>query len=142
MYVLKREPFKLLFRFDAADALPAVFTPDSQNIVLHNKNLRVQTWNVSSQGLVSTHEVAIPKGLWQTQLSPDGKMLAAYQFNGDLVLYNVETNEAIFTKRKFYTPNFAEYLSWRLTLDLLETSEVNAVNMVFSPDSKDFLAGR
>jgi WD40 repeat protein len=92
--------------------------------------------------MVSVHEVAIPRGLWQTQLSPDGKVLAAYQYNSDLVLYNVETNEAIYTKKKFYIPNFVEVIGWQLTQDLLETNELNALNMVFSPDSKYFLAGR
>lgn len=142
VYVIKREPFSLLFRFDAEEAMPAAFTSDSKFVVVHNENLRVQRWSIDEKSLVSTHEVAIPKGLWQSQLSPDGRILAAYQYNGDLVLYDVASNEEIFKEKNFYLPDFVEYFIWKLTLDLLDLNEVSVVNMVFSPDGKYFLAGR
>jgi hypothetical protein len=35
VFVMSRDPLKILFRFDATDSMPAEFSPDSQHIVFH-----------------------------------------------------------------------------------------------------------
>jgi len=140
--VLQREPFAVLFRIEAEEASPAAFTSDSKTVVVYNKNLRVQKWNIAGKNLISTYEVAIPRGYWQSQISPDGSMLACYEFNGDLTLYNVATNEQIFKEKQFYLPTYGEYYYWKFVLDVLDTNEIPVINMKFSPDGRYFLAGR
>jgi len=140
--VLQREPFSMLFRIDAEDSLPAAFSPDSKSVVVYNKNMRVQKWNIAEKNLISTYEVAVPRGFWQTYISPDGNTLAAYQYNGDLVLYDVASNEQIFRQKEFYIPTYGEYIVWELAMDLLDINEIPAINMKFSPDGRYFLAGR
>ena len=142
VYVVRRSPFALLFQFEAEEAMPASFTPDSKHIIVHNKNLRVQKWSVENKSLASVYEVAVPRGIWQSQISPDGRTLAAFQYDGDLVLYDVESNEELFKEKDFYLPNPLEVFIWQFTLDLLGLNELTVVNMVFSPDGKYFMAGR
>ena len=140
--VLSRQPLAVLFRIDTDNALPANFTPDSKTIVVYNKNLRVQKWSIEEKNAVSTHEVFNRRGYWQSEISPDGNFLACYEYNGDLTVYNVATNEPIFTEKRFYVPGYFEYLIWRWTLDARDENEIPVFNMKFSPDNRYFLAGR
>jgi WD40 repeat protein len=140
--VLSREPFKLLFRIDAADAMPATFTPDSSTIVVYNRNLRVQKWSIAEKSLISTHEVAVPRGYWQAEISPDGNTLASYEYSGDLTLYDVATNEPIFTEKDFYVPTYLEYYVWVFLKENLDLDQLPVINIKFSPDGRYFLGGR
>ncbi|HEX8738139.1 MAG TPA: M48 family metalloprotease [Pyrinomonadaceae bacterium] len=140
--ILSRAPFKLLFRIDAEDALPAAFTPDSSTVVVYNRNLRVQKWSVAEKSLISTHEVAVPRGYWQAEISPDGNTLASYEFSGDLTLYDVATNEPIFREKEFYVPSYLEYYAWTSFMEILELDQLPIFNIKFSPDGHYFLAGR
>jgi WD40 repeat protein len=140
--VLSREPFKLLFRIDAEDAMPATFTPDSSTVVVYNRNLRVQKWSVNDKSLISTHEVAVPRGYWQAEISPDGNTLASYEFSGDLTLYDVATNEQVYREREFYLPTYTEYYLWNFLMQILDLDQLSLINIKFSPDGRYFIAGR
>lgn len=140
--VLRREPLTIIFRVDAENSLPASFTPDSKNIIVYNKNLRVQKWDIANVKLVSTHEIAIPREFWQSYISPDGNTLACYHYNGDLVLYDVATNEEIYKEKGFYIPNYTEYYFWLFAMEVFDLNEISVFNMKFSPDGRYFLAGR
>lgn len=140
--VLRRDPLSVVFRFDVEDAYPASFTGDSKYVVVHTGTLRVQKWSVEDHALVSTNEIAIRDGYWQTKVSPDGRFMACYRYNGDLELYDVATNEVIFKEKGFYLPTWNEYFIWKLTKDLFDLSEYKALSMQFSPDGRYFLAGR
>lgn len=139
--VLKREPFSLLFRIDAPEIKPAGFTPDSKHVVFYNPELRVQKWSVEEKKLVSVNELVVRRTCWQTTLSPDGKLLACYNYGGDLALYDVVTNENVFLEKQFYLPSYLEYYIWLLVKEV-GYEEVEALNMRFSPDGRYFLAGR
>ena len=71
--VLSREPFQPLFRFDAQDALPAQFTPDSQRIVFHTRGLHTEEWSIADRKLIASHELVTKNACLQSKLSPDGR---------------------------------------------------------------------
>jgi hypothetical protein len=75
--VLTREPFAQLFRIDTPDyAYYAKFSPDSREIIFLTENLRVERWSVADQKQLEVDEVVLRKGCLETELSPDGKLLA------------------------------------------------------------------
>jgi WD40 repeat protein len=144
--VLSREPFALLFRIRAIEANDAQFTPDSQNIVFHNSDLRVELWNVAEQKLKTAREMVIRKLPIQTLLSPDGKTLAFLDSELNLNLLDVATGTQIFQKKSFYTPGFLQLfiLSLRNLMNDEDANldEVDWIKMGFSADGKYFVAGQ
>jgi WD40 repeat protein len=144
--VLSREPFALLFRIRALEANDAQFTPDSQNIVFYNTDLRVEIWNVAEQKLKSAREMVMRKHCLQTLLSPDGKTMACLDGELSLNLYDVESGAQTFQKKSFYTPNLFDLIFLRLRMAMQEEDssddEVNWIKMGFSTDGKYFVAGQ
>jgi WD40 repeat protein len=140
--VLTREPFAVHYRVDMEDAFPAGFSMDSKTLIAYNKNRRVQKWDLEKKSLITADEIAMLDGYWQSRISPDGKYLACYRYNGDFLVYEVATNTEIFRKKEFYLPTRSEYFTWRLMRILLDQDEIPAINIEFSPDGKYLLAGR
>lgn len=140
--VVKREPLAVMFQIPAEGSRPASFSQDSTEIVLINTNLHVQRWSVSERKILSDHEVSVPLGYWQTKLSPNGEVLAAYLYSGDIVLYDVRTNNEIFREKDFYLPTLMEYYMWLEAIDGRDDDEATVLTMKFSPDNKYFLAAR
>ena len=56
-----RDPFKSVFRFDAPDAAPAQFSPDSSSVLLLFASVgaspRVERWDIASQKRSEAHEI-------------------------------------------------------------------------------------
>lgn len=144
--VLTREPFKTLFRIAAPEATNAQFTPDSQQIVFYNSDLRIETWNLAEQKMKEVHELFIRNQCVQSQLSPDGKTLACLDGEMTLNLYEVATGTAFFQKKNFYRPDsldiFVRVLNGILNSDDSGDFELDWINMNFSPDSRYFAAGK
>lgn len=140
--ILTKEPLAIVFRFDAEGAYAANFSPDSQEVIVSNENLRIQRWNVVDKALASTRELAIRSGYWQTRVSPDGKYAAVYRYDADLVVYDVETNEEVFREKKFYVPTNWEVYGWQISKSLFDSNEVGALRMQYSPDSRYLIVGR
>ena len=67
--VLTRQPFVPVFHIDAPNANHAHFTPDSQSIVFHTTNLRVEKWSVAEKKLTDVREIVVNKGCLQTKLA-------------------------------------------------------------------------
>jgi WD40 repeat protein len=117
IYVLTRQPFVPLFQIEAPDAAPAQFSPDSNLVVFHNRSLRVETWNIATQKRASAHELIERKGCWQSNLSPDGRILACVEkptqldARADLVLFNVASGEEVFRKTSFGPNSMEVYYS-------------------------------
>ncbi len=140
--VLKRDPLRVLFTIPANDARPAEFSPDSAEIITITQNLYLQRWNIDKRRLVAEHEISIPDGYWQTRVSPTGNVVAAYHYNGDLIIYDIKSGSELFRKKKFYLPRYSEYWTWILAREYTDDSELVLLGMKFSPDGKYLLAGR
>lgn len=140
--ILTREPLAIVFRIDAEEAYAANFSPDSREVIFSNENLRIQRWNVAEKSLVSTRELAIRSGYWQTIVSPDGKYAAVYRYDADLVVYDVATNEEVFREKRFYVPTNWEVFAWQISKSLFVSNEVGALRMQYSPDSRYLIVGR
>lgn len=142
IHVLSRDPFEPLFRIDAPEAHPAQFTPDSQAVVFHNSALRVERWDVTEEQRTDVFELVVLKGCLQTALSPDGKILACYNPDLDLVLYEVASGTQVFLKKTFYQPEtFGEILRWILAL-FDDEGNAQLIHLGFSPDARYFAAGK
>jgi WD40 repeat protein len=145
--VLSRQPLAPLFRIDALDARPAQFTPDSQAIVFHTSNMRVEHWDTAEQKLKNAYEVIVRKSCLQTALSPDGKQISCLDTEFGLNLIEVATSTTIFEKKSFTKPGFIEALSVLLSALLAGddasrgSNEPELINMAFSPDGHYFVAG-
>ena len=144
--VLTREPFKTLFRITAPEATNAQFTPDSQNIVFYNSDLRVENWSVAEQKVIVVNEMFLRTKCVQSVLAPDGKTLACLDGDMNLNLHEVATGNIIFQKKNFYQPSGFDLLSSFLTAlinsDDSDDFEFDWINMEFSPDCRFFAAGK
>ncbi len=140
--VLTREPFKFLFRINISDAKFANFSPDSKFVTLQTYGLRVEKWSIETQQPTLAREVFVRGRCWQSTLSPDGETLICYSSRTHLEIIDVETNDTIIRKEKFYEPSFFEYFAWIFKLSEYDDKEIDAMQMEFSPDGKYFLGGR
>lgn len=77
VFILSRQPLKPVVRFDALDADPVQFTPDSRSVVLlfdaFQASPRVERWDIASQKRVEVHEVYVRDGCLLSKLSPTAK---------------------------------------------------------------------
>lgn len=140
--VLSREPFKFLFRINAEDAKFANFSPDSQYVTFQTYGLRVEKWSVEERKAVSAREVYTLGDCWQSALSPDGNTLVCYSSRTNLDIINVNNNDLLYRREKFYIPSFMEYLNWSIGMSENDEKEIDALQMEFSPNGKYFLGGR
>ena len=143
--VLTREPLATLFRIDAPEAKPALFSPDSKTVVLYTPNLRVELWDIAEQKLQTAYEVVLRKSCVQTAISPDGKVLACLDNDLGLSLAEVATGTILFEKKSFTHFGFSDLFTM-LFAALLSDSEFDVgttefITMSFSPDAHYFVAG-
>jgi len=134
--IVDREEKKLLFRIDAPDAEEAQFSLDSERVVLHDSQLRVEQWSVAKQERISVKEVVLYEGCEQTLLSPDAKTIVCASLNVGtesvhvrIRMVDVESGQVLYDK-----PKFVELRSFLLLLDLANPS--NLGNMLISPDGR------
>jgi WD40 repeat protein len=144
--ILTREPFAPKFRIDTHDdTYYAGFTPDSQNVVFTTSKLRVERWNIVEEKLADAKEVVLVKGCLQTQLSPDGKLLACLNPDFDLSLINVASGQAVWNKKDFFVPTYSDYLAiyGGLITRGDDSTDINLglLNLDFTPDGRFFAAG-
>jgi hypothetical protein len=144
--VLSFQPFAPLFRIETSeDTYYANFTPDSKEIVFYTDNLHVERWSVVEEKRIEVKEVVIRKGCLETELSPDGKLLACLGPDFDLSLIQVPTGETVWHRKDFYAPNYYQYLFiyGELVTRKVDSSDLNLdlINIRFSPDGHYFAAG-
>lgn len=147
IFVLSREPFKVLFRIEAPEAKPAKFSPDSQSIVFDTETMRVERWNIAAQKPDSIKEIFLREDCFQTALSDDGKMFACFSLAQGLEikakLINVETNETLLEKEKFYRPDPYEFIQFlNFSFANSDSNGLELFQTEFSPDGRYFVAGR
>jgi len=141
VFVLSRSPFALLYRFDAADAHPAQFTPGSKSIVFDTHGLRVEQWDIAAQKRTAVHELT-QRGCIQTRLSPDGTALACLDGDYNLILISVDTGDKLFEKKQFIGSNPLALGQFLLTMLFARISgqEPEYAQLQFSPDAHYFVA--
>jgi WD40 repeat protein len=144
--VLSREPFAPLFRIETPEyAYYANFTPDSREIVFLTENLRVERWSIADQKQLEVNEVVLRRGCLETELSPDGKLLACLNPDFGLDVINVQSGATLWSKKEFYAPDYSNYLMIlrALTSRRAETNDLNLelLHMHFSPDGRYLAAG-
>ncbi len=141
IYVLTRDPLKVLFRIDAPEAEDAQFTPDGKNVVFFDTALRVETWNIEKQEQSSITDVPTLRPCRQTALSPDARFLACFQEDMTLTLFNVATGETVFQKEKFFDfdPGLSGYGGLIKFFFMLVHHDI--VTLRYSPDAHYFAAG-
>jgi WD40 repeat protein len=136
VYVVSRNPFTTLFRFDAEDAHKARFTPDSQNVVFGTDSGRVEKWNIAQKTQVAASEVHMAHPCRQLTLSATGEYLACVQANDkgeyplQLAIVDVETGEPIWTQKGVVKESTYTFLSYVFSL------APKHISMEFSPDGK------
>jgi hypothetical protein len=110
-FVLERKPLKAVFHFDAPEAAPGQFTPDSRGIVLLfdavGASPRVERWDIASQKRLEVHEIYTLGGCDVSKVAPDGKTLACLtrevnatgMLKYNLDLYDVATGASFYHKK-------------------------------------------
>ena len=153
IFVLTRQPLAPIFRIDAPDAARAQFSPDSNLVVFHNRHLRVETWSIAAEKRISAHELNVRQGCLQSNLSPDGKILACLQsdsrpeLGNDLALFDVVSGQEIFRKVSFQVNSMEFDISQLLEfifvlLNPTREFDSGMIFAQFTPDARYLLAGR
>jgi hypothetical protein len=144
IFLLTREPLANLFRIDAPQAHRAQFTPDSKAVVFHDKELRVEKWDLSSQSKVFVHE--LPANCRSTELSPVGDVMACVRPDHELQLIDVVTGQIIYSRKNFFELTvFDVWLAELIAILSPESDEpvdFFRPNMGFSTDGRYFIAAR
>ena len=103
VYVMSASPLKQFFRVYAPFASAAHFSPDSKHLVFHFQSLRVEDWDVETGKRVAVHELVEYRGCDQSELSPDGKLLACAlrirdSWQISLEVFDVASGKIVFEK--------------------------------------------
>ena len=144
VFAMSREPFAVKFRFDAVDALPAEFSPDSKKIVFGTPGLHTEEWSVTDQKLIAAHEPLARHTCTEAKLSPDGRTVVCIVLNYeslmvDLALLDAETGNPVWEKSGFFEPSYA--FAIRLIVSHVEESTEELMPSSFSADGNYLLIG-
>ena len=89
IFLFSRDPLKLLGYIEAERVIPASFSPDSQSLRIVSHDLRFATYKIeNSQGL-AFKELPIKDGCLSAAISPDGQLLACYQLDLALNVFDL-----------------------------------------------------
>lgn len=127
IFVMQRDPLKFIFRFDADNAKPAEWGPDSTKIVFYTPKLHVEEWSITQQKLLSAREIVVKDDCIQSVLSPDGRTLVCvsvgvvYGFSVvpfNLALIDTESNQVIYQKNDFLHSSAYSLWTWIVRHDI------------------------
>lgn len=146
IFVLSREPYTQVFRFDAEKALPAEFSPDSQHIVFHTPGLHTEEWSVPEQKLITSHEPVARQDCLQTKFSPDGRTLFCFSIREqdedlvlDLTMLDAASGETLYQKKGFFL--LSEDALYTLAIARRFSIPVDLIPSSFSADGNVVLMG-
>ena len=137
--VLSHQPLAVLFRIEAADAMPALFTPDSRDVVFHTPSLRVEQWRVADRSRLIVRDLTRRTWCLDSALAPDGRTLACVDTAYELSLIDVATSSSFFQKKNFFPVNSATMLREMLGFNLFAGR--TGLPLKFSPDGRFFASG-
>ena len=144
VFALTREPYAIQFRFDAEDAMPAQFSPDSQKIVFGTPGLHTEEWSVAEKKLVAAHEPNARQGCAELKLSPDGRTMVCVSFDSDaghfnLALLDSSTGETVWEKKDFFEPTY--FFALLFLISHGNDSTADLIPSAFSPDGNSLIIG-
>jgi WD40 repeat protein len=143
IFVLSREPFKELFRFDAERALAADFTPDSQQIAFVTGGLHVERWSIDDRKLVAAHEIVAQHDCLQVLLAPDARTVVCIgpRDNGELgiALLDVDSGSVLYDLKSWFLPNFN--FEFAVLLRRLNNDSSDVLSSSLSADGNLLLIG-
>lgn len=157
IYLLSREPLKLLGYIEAANSYPARFSGDSRSIIIVSVAMGYSRWSVEEGRNLERNVFLIRDGCVDAQLSGDGALLACYRSDFRLGVLQAATGQWIFSD-VIHTPDprltvfpalldfnspFAGPIGFRLSHDLepLTDRGIYRLPMAFSPDGRALIAG-
>ena len=137
VYVLSAHPLKQLFKVYAPFASAAHFSPDSKHLVFHFQSLRVEDWDVETGKRNEVHELVEYRVCDQSELSPDGKLLACAlrirdSWQISLELFDVASGKVVYQKSEGFLSD-GQARAYRMMSRPDWDPELLA--MAFSPDS-------
>ena len=138
--VLDRDPLAVRFRISTDQAAPADFTPDSQGVVFHRHDLRVERWSVADKALVEVNDLYWRSDCLQTAVSPDGKNIACVDDDGHLTVIDVASGRPAFQRKSFYRLTIADMLI-RAAARASNTRLAGSLTMQFSPSGNYLVTG-
>jgi hypothetical protein len=157
IFVLSREPLKVLGYIDAPNSYVARFSGDSQSIVVVSLALSYQRRAVRDGQLLESKQLPIPDGCVDAQVSPDAELLACYRPNFSLGVLKLSTGQWIFSDviqlvdphltvvpipLDIHSP-FAGPFGFTYSTDMkpLANRGIYGLPMTFSPDGSTLIAG-
>ncbi len=138
IFILSRDPFEVRFRIDAQDAFPSQFTPDSQSVIFHTRQLRIEKWNIEEEKRTDLRELTITNNCIDSRLSPDAKHLACLDDRLELTMFNVSDGSQVFKIDSLYEGFYAGRM-YRYLLAYGMFSQNRLGQLEFSPDGRYFL---
>ncbi len=140
------KPPRYLFRIDAPDVQAAKFTPDSQEIVFNDDQLRVERWSIAGAKRIEVKEMVVYDGCSQSLLSPDGRTLVCAKVDVDrnpprigLRIFDVASGNVLYEKPSFFELNaMSSYMAY-LSFFTDAITGADMVTMLNSPDGKYLL---
>lgn len=157
IFVLSREPLKVLGHIEAPNTYVARFSGDSQSIVVVSFALSYQRWAVRDGQLLESRQLPIPDGCVNAQVSPDAALLACYRSNLSLGVLALSTGQWIFSDAiQEADPHstvvpipldihslFAGPFGFTYSADMkpLANRALYGLPMAFSPDGSTLIAG-
>jgi len=145
IHIVSRDPFAFLFYIPAPDAHQAKFSSDSTSIVFSTTDMRVEVWGVAEQKRTSVREITVRAPCMQTELSPDGSVLACLNTEHTLQLIDVTNGSVIHEEKDFWQPSFGLLIAMLFSAARENAGEAafNAfgalANLAFTPDGHYFL---
>jgi WD40 repeat protein len=144
VFAIAREPYTVQFRFDAENALPARFSPDSQKIVFGTPGLHTEEWSLAEKKMLVAHEPITKHNCLDPKISPDGRTLVCVTFDVEawqmsLALLDVASGAVVWEKKDFFRPSYLTAL-WMTYLHAEEYTG-NWLPASFSADGNYLLIG-
>lgn len=145
IHLVSRDPFAFLFYIPVPDARQAKFSSDSTSIVFSTTEMRVEVWGIAEQKRKSVHEITVRAPCMQTELSPDGSVLACLNTEHTLQLIDVTNGSVIHEEKDFWQPDLSGLIAQLFAAARENAGEItfNAfpglTNLAFTPDGHYFL---
>jgi hypothetical protein len=138
--ILTVKPLAVLFRAPAEKVGPAVFTPDSQDVVFVNSAQHVERWHIANNIRIGDIEVKLPPCKTE-KLSPDGRALACVDSEGTVGLADLVSGTVRLWKKKLGTASIDRPWHWSEIKGVVTYSgELGSARIAFSPDGRFLIA--